>query len=182
MALADGLPEPEPEPWRRSDSRGALACTLAQARQLERALEINREGVQIAQASGDLLAQSHAITIAGILFGMLGRTDEELRAAQAAIDFARQAGAKRRKVLTIANLADFYLKRADCVSALQLAQEALPLAREVKDLSSESVALTNAGLAHIALGRHEEGKALVRQALMLEAEPVPSVAPVAEPA
>ena len=166
VALADGLVPPEP--WRRADARGSLAYALAQAHQLDQALEINREGVLMAEASGDLLAHSQAMTIDGILFGMAGRTADELRASQAAIEFARQAGAKRREVLTIANLADFYLKREDYATALRLALEALPLAREVKELSSESVALTNAGLASIALGRHEEGKALVRQALMLE--------------
>ena len=165
VALADGLPEPEP--WRRSDARGALAYTLAHAKQLDRALEINREGVLIAERSGDLLAQSRAMTIDGILYGLLGRSDEELRVSQAAIDFARQAGSKRSEVLAIANLADFYLKRADYATALKLSEQALPLAREVKDLSSESVALTNAGLASIALGRHQAGQALVRQALML---------------
>lgn len=166
VALADGLVPPEP--WRRADARGSLAYALAQAHQLDQALEINREGVLMAEASGDLLAHSQAMTIDGILFGMAGRTADELRASQAAIEFARQAGAKRREVLTIANLADFYLKREDYATALRLALEALPLARKVKELSSESVALTNAGLASIALGRHEEGKALVRQALMLE--------------
>ena len=166
VALADGLVPPEP--WRLADARDSLAYALAQAHQLDQALEINREGVLMAEASGDLLAQSQAMTIDGILFGMAGRTADELRASQAAIEFARQAGAKRREVLTIANLADFYLKREDYATALRLALEALPLAREVKELSSESVALTNAGLASIALGRHEEGKALVRQALMLE--------------
>ena len=164
VALADGLPEP----WPRSDSRGSRACTLAQVHPLDRALAINREGVLIAERSGDLLAQSQAMTIDGILYGLLGRTDDELRVSQAAIGFARQAGSKRSEVLAIANLADFYLKRADYATALKLAEQALPLAREVKDLSSESVALTNAGLASIALGRHQAGQALVRQALMLE--------------
>ena len=42
------------------------------------------------------------------------------------------------------------------------------MAREVKDQSSESVALTNSGLAMIGLGRHAEGQALVRQALVIE--------------
>jgi len=166
VALADALAPLQP--WRRSDARSSLAYALAQAHQLDRALEINREGALIAQASGDLLAQSLTMTIDGILFGMAGRTADELRASQAAIEFARQAGAKRREVLAIANLADFYLKREDYATALRLALEALPLAREVKELSTESVALTNAGLASIALGRHDEGKALVRQALMLE--------------
>jgi diguanylate cyclase (GGDEF)-like protein len=162
------LADLEPELWRRSDARGSLAYVLVLAKQPERALEINRESMALAQQAGDLLAQSSAMTVDSIIFGVLGRADEELRAAQAAIDLAHQAGAKQREVLAIANLADFYLKREDYPTALRLSRQALPLAREVKDLSSESVALTNAGLALVALGQHEEGQRLVGQAMMLE--------------
>jgi diguanylate cyclase (GGDEF)-like protein len=165
---AVGLADRVGEPWLRSDTRGSLAYALVLAKQAQRGLEINREAVAIAQQSGDLLAQSSAMTIEGIAAGVLGLAGDELQASQAAIDLARQAGAKRQEVLATANLADYYLKRSDYATALRLALQALPLAREVKNLSGESVALTNAGLATIALGRHEEGKALVQQALMLE--------------
>jgi hypothetical protein len=108
------------------------------------------------------------MTIASIIYAALGRSEDELRTSEAALDYARRSGAKRQQVLATANLADFYLKRHDYDTALRLAQQALPLAREVKDRSSESVALTNAGLALIALGQHDAGRALVREALVLE--------------
>ena len=164
VSLADRLGEP----WLRADTRGNLAYALMLAKQTQRGLEINREGLAIARQSGDVLAESQSLTVDGIMAGMLGMTDNELQSSQAAIATARRAGAKRQEVLALANLADFYLKREDYATALRLSREALPLAREVKDLSSESVALANAGFATIALGRHEEGKALVKQSLMLE--------------
>jgi diguanylate cyclase (GGDEF)-like protein len=164
VSLADQLGIP----WLRAAQRGSLAYALMLAQQPDRGLLINQEAMQLAVQAGDLLEQSGAMTVDSILHAALGHTDEELRTSRAAIDLARQAGAKRQEVLATANLADFYLKRADYSTALQLALQALPLAREVKDPSSESVALTNAGLAMIALGRHEAGKALVRQALVLE--------------
>ena len=163
-----GLADRVGEPWRRSDTRGNLAYALMLAKQPQRGLEINREGLAIARQSGDLLAESASLTVDSIMAGMLGLTQEELQSAEGAIDRARRAGAKRQEVLGLANLADFYLKREDYATALRLSQEALPLAREVKNLSSESVALANAGFASIALGRHEEGQALVKQSLMLE--------------
>ena len=156
--------------WQRSDLRGSLAYALVLAKQLDRALAINRESIQLADESQDLLARSSAMTVEFIVQAELGHGAEELRAAQAALDLARQAGAKRQQVLATANLADYYLKRRDHQTALRLAQEALPLAREVKDKSSESLALTNSGLALIGLGRHAEGQALVRQALVIEEE------------
>lgn len=164
VLLADQLATP----WLSAAQRGSLAYALLRAHQADRALLINQEAMQLAVKAGDLLEQSGAMTVDAIIHAALGQTDEELWASRAAIELARRAGAKRHEVLATANLADFYLKRADYGTALQLALQALPLAREVKDPSSESVALTNAGLAMIALGRHEAGKALVRQALVLE--------------
>ena len=165
---AVGLSDRSGPLWLRSDLRGSLAYALVLARQPERAQAINHEGVELAQQSQDVLAQSAAMTIESIVHAALGNSAEELRASQAALDLARQAGAKRQQVLATANLADFYLKREDHATALRLAQAALPLAREVKDKSSESLALTNSGLAMIGLGRHAEGQALVRQALVIE--------------
>jgi len=162
------LADQEGPMWRRAEQRGSLAYAVLQTHQPDRALDIHQEAMRLARESGDLLAQSSAMTVAYIIYSALGRTEEGLRAAEAAIDLARRAGAKRQEVLTTANLADFYLRREDHATALRLALQALPLAREVNDLSSESVALTNAGLAMIALGRHDEGRALVREALVKE--------------
>ena len=154
--------------WQRSEQRSSLAYALHLAQQSERALAVNREAAALAQEGQDPLALSAAMTVDSILFSALGRSAEELAASEAAIALARQAGAKRTEVLGIANLADFYLKRADYSTALRLAQQALPLAREVRDTTSESVALANAGLALIHLGRHRQGMALVRESLVLE--------------
>lgn len=164
VTLADLLGEP----WWRVDMRSSLAYTLVLINQAKRAREINQEALEIARQAGDPLSLSSVMTMEAITAGVLGLTDIELKSSEAAIDLARQAGAKRTEVHSTANLADFYLKRGDYGTALKLAQQALPLAREVKDSSAESLALTNAGLATIGLGRHEEGKALVNQALILE--------------
>jgi diguanylate cyclase (GGDEF)-like protein len=154
--------------WRRAEQRSWLAYALFQAQQGERALDVNRESAALARQADDALALSSAMTTDAIIYGAMGRYDDELRAASAAIDLARRAGAKRAEVLAMANLADFYLKRGDHATALSLSRQALPLAREVRDPTSESVALTNAGLALIALKRHDEGTRLVREALLIE--------------
>jgi diguanylate cyclase (GGDEF)-like protein len=152
----------------RVDLRGELAYALVLAQQPEAALPVNDEALQIARAAADLFAESRAMTIRGIVVSALGRQSEELEASIAAIDLARRAGSQREEVLATANLADFFLKRGDHTTALALSQLALPLARMVKDSAIESVSMSNAGLAMIALGRHAEGRALVQQALALE--------------
>jgi diguanylate cyclase (GGDEF)-like protein len=164
VTLGDGV---APD-WHRAEQRSSLAYALFQAQQVERALAVNQDAVALARKAQDPLALSATMTTDGIVLGALGRTVEELNSLRAAIDYARQASARRDEVLAIANLADYYLTHGDPATALSLSREALPLTREVRDHSSESVALANAGLALIALGRHREGTPLVRQALLIE--------------
>ncbi len=154
--------------WLRSEVRSGLAYTYHLAEQGDRAWTLNESAVQLARAAADELALSRAMTTRGILLSTQGREAEELRAMQAAMEHAQRAGAQREEVLGLANLADFYLKRKDFTTALDLAQRALPLARQVRDPLIESVALTNAGLALIAKGQTEEGTRLVRESLLFE--------------
>ncbi len=155
-------------PWRRAEQRSQLGYTLFLARQPERAHQLNIQAEELARAAGDALALSGVMTIRSIIVGALGRKTEELQALRDAISLAQAAGATRDAVLGMANLSDYYVKQADYATALKLAREALPLARQVKDPVIESVALTNAGLALISLNRRDEGMRLARQALMLE--------------
>ncbi|HLL13111.1 MAG TPA: GGDEF domain-containing protein, partial [Rubrivivax sp.] len=164
VALAD---QSAPD-WRRSEQRSHLAYTLSLAQQPDQAQEVNARAVELAVAAGDKLALSGAKTTHAIIVSALGRKAEELKAMREAITLAHEAGATRDAVLGIANLSDYYLKQGDFATALKLAREALPLARQVKDHTTESVALTNAGLALISLKRREEGSRLVREAMMIE--------------
>ncbi|MDO9075797.1 MAG: diguanylate cyclase [Rubrivivax sp.] len=154
-------------PWRRAELRSALAYVFFMARQQERAIALNAEATRLAVQADDLYAQVNAANADAIFAAAQGRAVDELRASQHAIALARRSGSKRLVVVTTANLADFYLKRREFTTALRLAQQALPLARELDDPSSEALALTNAGLAQIGLGRVDEGSARVRQALLM---------------
>ncbi len=154
--------------WRRAELRSSLAYVLFLARQADRAIALNAEATRLATEAGDLYAQVNAANADAIFASAQGRDADELRASERAIELARRSGSKRLVVLTTANLADFYLKRGDHATALKLAQRALPLARDIGDLVSESLALANAGLALIGLGRSDEGSAMVHQALLLE--------------
>ncbi|HLL19463.1 MAG TPA: diguanylate cyclase, partial [Rubrivivax sp.] len=136
--------------------------------QVDQALEVNARAIELAVAAGDKLALSGAMTTQSIIVSALGRKAEELQAMRQAIALAQEAGATRDAVLGIANLSDYYLKQGDYATALKLARQALPLARQVKDHTTESVALTNAGLALISLKRRDEGARLVREAMIIE--------------
>jgi diguanylate cyclase (GGDEF)-like protein len=155
--------------WQRSEARSSLVYSLYLAQQVDRAMSINLEAEQIAVAAGDINARILAVTTAAILYTALGNDAEELRASKLALDLSREAGNRRLEALTTANLADFYVKRGDYRTALALSEQALALAREVGQAGGESVALMNAGLAHIGLGRRDKGTALIRQSAVIEA-------------
>jgi diguanylate cyclase (GGDEF)-like protein len=154
--------------WRGSETRTALALVLLQAEQPERAAELQAEAAALAQRSGDGVALSRALTAESFLQERAGNREKELAALTGAIDAARRAGAREYEVLGMANLADHYLLRGDFTTALRLAQQALPLARDLADLNAESVALANTGLALVSLHRLDEGLAVLREAAAID--------------
>ena len=162
--------------WRRAEQRTALAYAFYVAKQVERASEVSQEVIDLARRAPDNLALSEALNVKGMVLGTQGRAAEELQAMKASIEHARLAGVRYTEVLGLANLADYYLVQGDNARALAVALDALPLARAIKDPSAESVALVNAGLASIGLGRSAEGVNMVRESLMLLARSSPAAA------
>ena len=156
--------------WRRADARIDLANVLLTFGQLDRARALSAEALALAQRSGDALAMSRAWSGESMVLGKLNDAAGELAAQNASLRAARLAGAHEDEVLGLANLADHYLKRGDYPKALQLAREALPLARAAQDADSESVALTNIGLALISMRQRREGLAAFREAMRIEAQ------------
>ena len=154
LKLADALALP----WRQAEVRNDLAYSYYQARQVERARSLNHEALAIAERDQDPMTLAHVSTVQGIILDAIGDKQGERHSLQAALDYARQAGARHEEALYLANLADHYLKKADYPTALRYAQQALPLTRELKNLGGETVALANIGLAQIALGNIDEGK------------------------
>lgn len=165
LALADRIGTA----WRRSETRSSLAYTLLLAGQVEPGAAANQEALAIARSADDDLALARALTIEAFFRAQAGDTAGELQAMQGSIAHARRAGSREVAVLGLANLADYYLKRADFDTALKLGHEALPLARELGDRSAEMVALANIGLSLIAKRRPEQGLRYTREAMALDA-------------
>ena len=164
LKIADALAVP----WREAEARNELAYSYYQANQLEQARSLNDEAMMLAVNDGDPATLAHVSTVQGIIRDALGDTQGEKRSLQAAIEYARAAGAKAEESLYLANVADFYLKNKEYATALRYAQQALPLTRELKNLNGETVALANIGLAQIALHDIEAGKSHLRQSIAID--------------
>ena len=154
-------------PWRRVDLRTLIAGVLFDAGQTDRAAEIAREQMRLATESGDEYGISAAYTTHAIQSS--ARNDSGVLADwRAALEHARRGGNKHQIAVGMANIADYYLEHADFQTAYDLAQRALPLAREADDLPAQSVALANTGLALIGMRRKDEGLPLVRESVSID--------------
>lgn len=164
LALADRLDDL----WRQSEARTALAGSYYQAHQLERARLLSQEALLLAEKAQDWVALARGHNTAGIVLDGLGDLPGQRRSFEQALGYARRAGSKLDEVRFLANLADFFLKTGDYRTALATAEAALPIARELNDLSSEMVALANIGLSHISMRHWEIGKRYVREAMAID--------------
>jgi diguanylate cyclase (GGDEF)-like protein len=164
LALADR----QDELWRQSEARTQLAGSYYQAHQLERARLLSQEALLLAEKAHDWVALARGHNTAGIVLDGLGDLPGQRRSFEQALVYARRAGSKLDEVRFLANLADFFLKTADYKTALATAEAALPIARELNDLSSEMVALANIGLSHISMRHWDIGKRYVREAMAID--------------
>jgi diguanylate cyclase (GGDEF)-like protein len=164
LTLADQVGEP----WQRAEVRSSLAYVYMEAKQPDRARRLNTEALEIATQAQDFTALGRVHNTQGILLDDAGDREGERREMQLAVDAARRAGARNDETLYLANLGDFYLKSGQFKTALTLSEEALPLARELKDVSIETVALANIGFAHISMKNFELGKKYVEDSIAID--------------
>ena len=154
--------------WRRIDLRTLMTSVLFDAGQADKAYEINREAMGLATESADEYGLSATYTMRAILFSRTQDTGTVLADWRAALEHARLSGNKHQIVVGMANIADYYLQHGDFQTAYDLAQKALPLARESNDLPAQSVAVANTGLALIGMKRKDEGLPMMREAASLD--------------
>ncbi len=154
--------------WRRIDLRTLMTSVLFDAGQADKAFEINREAMGLATESADEYGLSATHTMRAILFSRTQDTGTVLADWRAALEHARLSGNKHQIVVGMANIADYYLQHGDFQTAYDLAQKALPLARESNDLPAQSVAVANTGLALIGMKRKDEGLPMMREAASLD--------------
>jgi len=154
--------------WRRVDLRSLIAGVLFDGGQTDKAAEINREQMRLAAESGDEVGLSAAYNLRAIQFSR-GKDDGTVLADwRAALEHARLGGNRHQILISMANIADYYLQHGDFQTAYDLSDKALPLAVAANDMPAQSVALANKGLALIGMHRKDEGMPLVRESASLD--------------
>lgn len=163
--LADGLDDDH----RRAEvalRHSQIAMNTADYRAQEGAA---RQAMALAERAGDETLRLRAANfIASALFG-LGDAAAAKALAQNGLGTARSRGLRRLESALLKTLALIAETQEDWVLLLELAQQVLPIDREIGDRRMEATAISNLGVAWLALGEHlqaryhlEEGYRLTR--------------------
>ena len=155
-------------PWRVALTLTDLAFTSDRADTPARARQLIHQALVEAQKDPDPMTLNRVYTMRGILYANDSDSSITLQAYSDALEQATLAGADSVRALGLANFADYHLRQGHPARALELAEQALPLARATRNISAESVARSNIGLAKIAMGRVAEGRDDVRDGIMLD--------------
>ncbi|MFT7775871.1 diguanylate cyclase domain-containing protein [Roseateles sp.] len=156
------------QPWRVALTLVDLAFTSNRADTPARARQLIAQALTEAQKDPDPMTLNRVYTMRGILYANDSDSSITLQANSDALEQATRAGADSVRALGLANFADYHLRQGHPARALELAQQALPLARATRNFNAESVARSNIGLAKIAMGRIAEGREDVRGGIMLD--------------
>ncbi|MFG6460625.1 diguanylate cyclase [Roseateles sp. DXS20W] len=156
------------QPWRVALSLADLSFTTLRADTPARARQLAAQALAEAQKDPDPMTLNAVYTTRGIVHADDADTSITLQANADALEQAAAAGADSVRALGLANFADYHLRQGRYARALELAEQALPLAHATRNVSAESVARSNIGLAKIALGRLAEGRAEARAAIALD--------------
>lgn len=156
------------KPWRIALTLVDLAFTSDRADTPARARQLIHQALAEAQKDPDPMTLNRVYTMRGILYANDSDSSITLQANSDALEQATRAGADSVRALGLANFADYHLRQGHPARALELAEQALPLARATRNISAESVARSNIGLAKIAMGRIAEGREDVRAAITLD--------------
>jgi diguanylate cyclase (GGDEF)-like protein len=154
--------------WRVALSLVDLARTTDRADTPARARQIMAQAQVEAQKDPDPMTLNQLYTMRGILYSEDSDSSVTLQAFSDALEQATLAGADSIRALNLGNLADYHLKQGHPARALELAEQALPLAQATRNTNAESVSRSNIGLAKISMGRVAEGRDDVRAAITLD--------------
>ncbi|MEO6279117.1 GGDEF domain-containing protein [Roseateles sp.] len=156
------------QPWRVAMSLADLSFTTLRADTPARARQLAAQALAEALKDPDPMTLNQVYATRGIVHADDSDTSITLQSNADALEQAAAAGADSVRALGLANFADYHLRQGRPARALELAEQALPLAQATRNLNAETVARSNIGLAKIALGRIAEGRREARAAVMLD--------------
>ena len=139
-------------------SLNALANTLLDLGDYDRAFQASAEALKLARGLGDLRAQSRALNNVGETHRLSGRYQAAMDAYKEALSLARQAGTPRDATVILENMASTARRQGQMEAAAGYYAEALAIARQTGNAES-ALNLMNA-LTAVRLAQHRPQEAL----------------------
>ena len=154
--------------WRRASALNDIGVSYFRADQMQAAIQASDEALQEARKDPDPVLMYQVLNLRGIVHSDDADDTITHQSFSEALVYAEKAGDDGQRALLMGNFADYLLHRHQYAQALQMAEQALPLARQSRRGTAEIGARHNMGLAKIALGRVTEGREDVRIAITMD--------------
>ena len=165
MWLDTGLEAEKSPPGIRAQGLNAVVNLARIQGDFDGAAAHAEEELELAQATGDALTVSRALTnLATIASARLDIEQANARQEEA-IDLLRTLENRRPLAVGLSNLGYIALERGDTRNATVLIEESLRLHREVDDVWGQSTAMLNLGAAYYRSGRTDAGREAFESAL-----------------
>jgi diguanylate cyclase (GGDEF)-like protein len=119
----------------------------------------------LATSLGDESALADVDGCASLFADLQGDRAAERQASLSALEHAKRSGSGKWVTRALIDLGDSYLKTQGFVQSLKYSEQALSIASTGPHTEAHDLALFNAGLAHIGLGRLQAGRGRAEQAI-----------------
>ena len=146
---------------------GVLGISAVQQGDVPRALALTREGLEIAERSGDQVIEATLHFNVGIALGWHGDLDAAERELGESVRGARRLGNMRNAGNWLRSLASVWLARRDYEQARPHLEESLAIGRAVGDTRSIVHCLTHLALLAVDGNDHENARHLLRESIAL---------------
>jgi diguanylate cyclase (GGDEF)-like protein len=120
---------------------------------------------KLATSLGDESALADVDGCASLFADLQGDRAAERRASLSALEHAKRSGSGKWVTRALVDLGDSYLKTRGFVQSLKYSEQALSIASAGPHTEAHDLALFNAGLAYIGLGRLQAGRERAEQAI-----------------
>jgi diguanylate cyclase (GGDEF)-like protein len=167
LQAAQGWAQAASDVYRQAHSTSFLAVGYNRQGQMAQAEACMARAKHLAAGLGHLNLQALLLGHQGQLERSRGRHDAALELFQKAVTLLESAGADQLLSHALINLSDAFTRVRRPREALAAIERALPLLRRFQSRRAEWVALINAGLARISLGRIDEAKRDLNQVMAL---------------
>ncbi len=158
---------PERDPKERSALCLHLGFLLTHFGDLEGAMKLYQQSLEIDEHLGDLHGKSATLNNMAGIYLTRGNLDEAMRLYQQALEIFEGLGDLKGKSATLHAMAGIYLTRGDLERAMKLYQQALEIEERLGDLKGKAITLGMMGQALWAQGKHGEAIASLWNGLKL---------------